>query len=326
MQKTKRRTIAVLDLGTNTFRILLAQPHGKYLFKALHEEKVYVRLAKTGIDYIGEAAYRRALDAMERFEKIINKQNVSEVYAFATEGMRRASNSEQLIAEVKDRYGISIRRISGDMEATFIYHGVQQVFDLGTRPHLLMDIGGGSTEFIIANATQIFWKQSFAIGGTVLKQQFHQQEPLSPQDVTTLTNYLEQVLQPFWKAAKKYAPINTLVGTSGTFSSINKMAAAAASLTLSPEQHIYPIQLTTANALAEHLLHTTLEERLSVPGLEPERAELISVAFILVQLVLQRLHISHLFYSSYAIKEGILWYVFKHPKLMEDEGLSFHTD
>lgn len=319
-----RRIIAVIDLGTNTFRLMLAQPHRKTLFKVLHEEKVYVKLAKTGIDYIGEAAYARALAAIERFEQLITRYKATEVYALATEGMRRAANSDQFIAEVKQRYGIAIRRISGNMEATFIYHGVSQIYDLGTKPQLIMDIGGGSTEFVIANATQILWKQSFAVGGTVLKQQFHQQEPLSPKDRAELTQYLTRTLQPFWQAAKHFAPINTLIGTSGTFSSINKMAAAAASINLAVQQHIYPIQLSTVNTLGEFLLHTTLEERLNVPGLEPERAELISVAFILVQLVLQHLQITHLFYSSYAIKEGIIWYVFKHPNFMEQGGESLH--
>ncbi len=326
MPNKRKRTIAIIDLGTNTFRLLIAVPDSIMMFKSVYEDKVYVKLAKTGIDFIGNEAYGRALAAMKKFRSKINHYHATEVYAFATEGMRRANNSEQLIAEVKERYDIAIRRISGDMEATFIYHGIMQVADLSSKPHLLMDIGGGSTEFIIANHEQIFWKRSFPLGGTVLKQMFHTEEPITPDALTNLTRYLIDELQPLWEAAAGFTDINTLIGTSGTFSSINKMTAAAQDLKLDNSEHLFQIDLDTTRRLGEHLLFSNLEERMNIRGLEPERAQLIVVTYQLVKLVLERLRIQQLFYSGYAIKEGVLWYVFNKPEVMDQEGQGLHID
>ncbi|QQS28766.1 MAG: hypothetical protein IPM47_18275 [Sphingobacteriales bacterium] len=326
MPTRRKRTIAILDLGTNTFRLLIAVPDENTMFKSVFEEKIYVKLAKTGIDYIGNEAYSRAIAAMERFKQKIIRHHATEVFAFATEGMRRANNSEQLIQEVKDRFDISIRRISGDMEATFIYHGVLQVADLSLKPHLLMDIGGGSTEIIIANHEKIFWKQSFPLGGTILSQMFHQQEPISQDSLTELYRYLSDRLQPLWDAARQFKQLDTLIGTSGTFSSFNKMKSALRGEKLNINDHLFRLDIPTVKAIGAHLTNCNLKERMAVKGLEPERAQLIVVGWQLAEIILDRLNIRHLFYSSYAIKEGVLWYVFNQPEIMQEEGQALHID
>ena len=326
MPHKRKRTIAIIDLGTNTFRLLIAVPDEKTMFKMLYESKVYVKLAKTGIDYIGDEAYSRAIAAMEKFKKRITLHHATEVFAFATEGMRRANNSEQLIAEVKERFDISIRRISGDMEATFIYHGIMQVADLSAKPHILMDIGGGSTEIVIANQEEIFWKQSFPLGGTVLHQLFHREEPISMNNLEELYQYLDRELHPLWQAAHQFKQLDTLIGTSGTFSSFNKMNNAVRGEKININEHLFSLDLTDVKAIGAHLTRCNLKDRLHIKGLEPERAQLIVVTWQLVRIVLERLKIQHLFYSSYAIKEGVLWYVFNKPEVMEQEGQGLHID
>ncbi len=324
-QRTPKRIIAVIDLGTNTFRLLIATPHRHTFFRTLYEDKIYVKLAKTGIDYIGNEAYNRAIKAMEKYSQIIKLYGATEVYAFATEGMRKANNSEQLITEVYERFGINIRRISGDMEATFIYHGVLLATHLTAQTHLIMDIGGGSTEFILANEEQMLWKQSFPLGGTVLKQIFHTKEPIPAQAITQLNDYVNQTLLPLWEAVERFGKPDVLIGTSGTFSSINKMCAAELDLKISKRQQFFPISLPTTFSLGSKLIPATEAQRLKIKGLEPERAQLIVVAYLMVELVLKKLQIQELYYSGFAIKEGVLWYVFNQPEIMQQAGEALHV-
>ena len=153
---------AVIDMGTNTFHLLLVELHGNE-FKTIYKEKIAVKLGQGGItqNLIAPEAEKRALHTLGHFKNLIDGESISQVFAFATSAVRNATNGPDFVNRVREQLGIQIHVISGDEEAQLIYEGIHFSGALDERTTLMMDIGGGSVEFIIGNAQEAFWKQSF---------------------------------------------------------------------------------------------------------------------------------------------------------------------
>ena len=165
------KLVAIIDCGTNTFHLLIIQEQGD-VAKELYRDRVAVRIGKGGISdgkIIPEAA-DRAITTLKDFKKTIDLYDVKEIHAFATSAFRNASNGEDVRDLIMDRTGINIEIISGEREAELIYEGVNAALAIGKEPALIMDIGGGSVEFIIATENDLLWKHSFEIGSTNMKE------------------------------------------------------------------------------------------------------------------------------------------------------------
>ena len=139
--------IAVIDLGTNTFHILIAEAQADHSFKDLHRQRFFVKLAEEGIETIGEAPLERGFKALTHFKNLIEELQVIKVKAIGTAALRTASNGPAFVQQVKEKLGFQIELISGDQEATFIHKGVSLAVPFKEQNYLLMDIGGGSVEY-----------------------------------------------------------------------------------------------------------------------------------------------------------------------------------
>lgn len=142
--------IAIIDMGTNTFHLLIADVNDTG-FTPIHRERVAVRIGKGGISHglITPDAQERALSTLLSFKALLEQFHVGQVYATATSAIRNAKNGKALADKIEEVTGIAIRIISGDEEAKFIYYGVKNALDLGKEASVIMDIGGGSVEFVI---------------------------------------------------------------------------------------------------------------------------------------------------------------------------------
>ena len=173
-----------------------------------------------------------------------------------------------------------------------------------------MDIGGGSVEFIIANADQIFWQQSFEIGAQRLKDKFHREDPITDDLLLELNNYLDSFLEPLTDALRTYKP-NTLIGVSGTFDTLSDIFG----MKEGKEHHISEAEsyfdLDAFEPMREELTNKTLEERIDTPGLPAFRAEMIVVAMALIDWILGKHEFNNIRISKYALKEGILYSMIK---------------
>jgi exopolyphosphatase / guanosine-5'-triphosphate,3'-diphosphate pyrophosphatase len=216
--------IAIIDLGTNTFHLLLAQSHnGNYTI--LHQKRVPVKIGLGGINrnIITDAGIVRAIEAMNNFKIILNQNKVSNVYAFGTSALRNASNGKEVVAMIEAETEITVRIISGDEEADYIYQGVRAAVNM-KETSLIVDIGGGSVEFIIGNHEEILWKQSFEIGAQRLLERFHRHDPILASEIEDIRSFLELSLSPLFTAIDKYKPL-VLVGSSGTFDTLSEFIA-----------------------------------------------------------------------------------------------------
>ncbi len=299
--------IATIDIGTNTFHILVASI-SKGKFDILHKEKRSVKIGQGGISkgIITEAAQKRALDTLIYFKEIIDKYNVSQVFATATSAIRSASNGKELTAKIKSETGIEVRIISGDLEAQFIYNGVKKAVDIGENISVIMDVGGGSVEFVICDAHQIFWKKSFEIGGQRLLDLYDYHDPISSNQITDLQQYIASNLEELTAACQKYKP-KTLIGSSGSFDTLISIYEAKENLQHDSNQTEFSLSLPTFNNIYKELIRKNRAERLKINGMVEMRVDMIVVAFVLVKFVIDSNDLQRIKVSSLSLKEGVLY-------------------
>ena len=291
--------LAVIDLGTNTFHLLIVETIGD-TFKEVYRNRRFIHLAEDGITTIGTAPYQRGIATMNDFALQIIKHQVQKVTVKGTAALRRASNGQQFIDEVRSKTNIQIEPISGDEEARLIYYGVRQAVSMTEEKSLVIDVGGGSVEFIIANRNEIFWAQSFPIGVAVLYQAFHRSEPIAPAEIKAQNDFLEATLQPLKAAIAKF-PVKSLIGASGTFDVLENIMTV-----LLHQKHSAEIAISDFQPLYDRLTTANLEERLAMEDIPTYRAQLIVVAIILVDFILKKFHLQRVFVSNFAMKEGMI--------------------
>jgi exopolyphosphatase/guanosine-5'-triphosphate,3'-diphosphate pyrophosphatase len=300
--------IAVIDLGTNTFNLLIAEKSGPASFRILHSSKLAVKLAKGGIDKkeLKTDAITRGVNAIEKFIQITNQYHVDKIYACATAAIRNAKNAGQFVKAAKDRFNLDVSIIEPDREAELVYYGVRNAVDIKGKV-LIVDIGGGSDEFVIADGDQIYWKKSYQIGVAYLLEKFRPSDPLSIEEIEMITNFFEEKLAEVFEETKKHQ-VGTLIGASGTFESFAAMIRGDEKFESETglEAEAYPIDLLEFEDLSWRLVRSTIKERKKMKGLESMRIEYIVLSALLVKFLLEKTRMQTLIQSNFALKEGLM--------------------
>lgn len=301
--------LAIIDLGTNTFNLLIVDVDVNKQYKIIFNDKAGVKLGKGGINnkIITPEAFLRALNGIAKHMESIQKFNAEKIIATATSGIRSTENGKELVTQIKKQFGIDVKIISGDEEAELIYRGVKQTVDFTEENALILDIGGGSNEFILVNKNGLLWKKSFDLGISRLLDRFNPSDPIARSEITEVEKYIDSQLNPLYDAVKKYKP-TTLIGSSGTFDSIREMIIEQKGIKQENliNKNSYRINLFDYLSLHAELLKSTYNERLSMKGLEFVRIEMIVLASIFVNFIIQKIEIKSLIQSSYALKEGLV--------------------
>ncbi|MGB0422869.1 MAG: hypothetical protein ACPGED_01040 [Flavobacteriales bacterium] len=296
--------IGIIDCGTNTFNLLVADISVAG-WTSVFNQKLPVKLQEGGFldGGIREVPFKRAVDAFTRLTELAKEKEVSTIHSFATSAVREASNGTKLVEEIYKETKVTIKIIDGQQEADLIKKGVLQTVSLETTA-LIMDIGGGSTEFIIADQSTTYWQKSFRLGVSHLFEKIQPNDPMSDLDINRLRKELEHTLVPLQQALKQW-PCDLLIGSSGSFDSIVDMIEHRWG-SLNPEQLARPILMGHFNWIYKHLIGTTREERVKVPGLKPIRADFIVISMIFIQYMVKNLGLNNLHQSEYALKEGVI--------------------
>ena len=301
--------VAILDLGTNTFHLLIADVFSDNTFRILLKTRATVKLGKYGFgkNEISAGRFQKGIKTVQHFNEQIVQHGVKRIVAIATSAIRSSTNGAAFVQKVKDETGIKIQVISGDEEAELICLGIRQCIRLTESPVLMMDIGGGSTEFIIANHKTIFWKQSFNIGAARLLDQFHPSDPMSPDEITTIQKYLEQELKPLQQAIKKF-PVSKLIGSSGSFESLAEIISYRfTKKNVLKTKQSYLFNLKEYKLVHEWLLKSTTAMRLKTKGLVRMRVDMIVLSSICTNYILKKYKMKEMVLSKFALKEGVLW-------------------
>jgi len=301
------KRFAAMDLGTNTFHLLIVEGN-MHNFSEIAHEHIAVKLGEGGINkgIILPTAFERGVQTMIQFQEKITSNYVLQVRAIATSALRNASNGKEFIDRIKAETGIEIEIIDGDCEAAFIYAGVKASGALSAKNSLIMDIGGGSVEFIVSNNTQLIWKQSFEIGAARLMERFHHTDPISPASIEALDLYLENALTDLFEAVKKH-PVDTLIGSSGAFETFAELIETERSDFFNLKQiKTYDFDKDELLTVTDQLLLSTHAERTGNKHIIPVRVDMIVVASIITRYIIQKLNIKNVSLCTYSLKEGVL--------------------
>jgi exopolyphosphatase/guanosine-5'-triphosphate,3'-diphosphate pyrophosphatase len=301
-----KRRVAIIDMGTNTFHLLIADVEdGGY--SIICREKVPVKIGKGGINkgMITDEGKERALKALLYFKNELATLNCNVISAFGTSALRSAKNGKEVIDEMRLRTGIDVKIISGGEEAELIYKGVRAAVKLGLEKSLIIDIGGGSVEFMIANENEIFWKQSLEIGAQRLLEKFHRHDPMEENEIRELDDFLKNELQPVFTKLAEHRP-KVMVGSSGTFDTLSEIYCVRNNISYSLDHPETPLTFQSFHEVYEELIRKDRAARLQIPGMIEMRVDMIVVACCLIRYLIENYSFEKIRVSTYSLKEGAL--------------------
>lgn len=302
---------AVLDLGTNVFNMILCEftPQGEY--RLVKEYKCAAKLGAGGLSdgLIAPVAFETAVEALEKIMGVIEEAGgADKIVPYATSAVRDASNGLEFAEYLNRKFGFQIRIIPGEREAELIFKGIMESvgylrgadgrFATGENA-LMLDIGGGSNEFIITDGVQILWKRSFPIGMARMREKFSYQDPIPHQVVEEFEQFNNDVLQELWEQVARYRP-GIFIGSSGSFDTFKDLIFNCGYREL-PSIELKMEDLANLNDV---LLASLAQERLKMPGMVPIRVDYIVLASVFVQFVLHKVNPRIVYQSSYSLKEG----------------------
>jgi len=303
--------LASLDLGTNTFLLLIAEVAAGKISPVVDRE-TFVRLGK-GVDAAGNlnaAAMQRGYVCLQEYAALARQHHVEKIFAVGTSALRDAANRAEFLNAVLAQTGMRIEVISGEKEARLTFAGTISNKTNLPGPIAVLDIGGGSTEVVIG-APHLFsvrentlQARSADIGSVRLTERFLQNDPVQPEEVMRLRQQTETVMRATWPAAS-LAPVQTLIGTAGT---ITTLAAMAQEMREYDSARIDGYMLTRQKLgeLIIEIRRRSVAQRCELPGLSPARADVILAGAIILETFLDLYRFPELLVSDRGLRFGVL--------------------
>lgn len=312
--------IAAVDVGSNSIHMVVAQVEADGRFHVLDRAKEMVRLGRRTLSKgrLSPQAIDAGVRTLAAFRTLAERQGVTRITAVATSAVREAVNGGDFIKKVQDDVGLRVKVIPGREEARLIYLGVRHAVDLSGKPTLIVDIGGGSVEFILIEGGEPVSLESFKIGVARLSERFFRSDPPKPDEVGALERALADQLDPMLNEFRKRG-VRRVVGTSGTL--LNLVAIAGHQRGEPPDLHLNNFAATAAEIgkVRRLLLRASRDERLRIKGLDAKRADLIVAGAVLTGYVLARLGAKQLVACTWALREGVLLdFIARHRKGIEE--------
>ncbi len=300
--------LAVIDCGTNTFNLLIVELGQNSDYKKVFHTRAPVKLGEGTVNenHIAEKPFQRGVETFGIFKEKITEFGVENVLAFATSAIRDGDNGQEFVDVIKKKYDISINVIDGEREAELIYYGIRKAVTLREEISLIMDIGGGSTEFLLANGERIFWKHSFNIGAARLLARFKPSDTITAHEIKGIVDFLSEQLKPLQQAVKKFKPVE-LIGSSGAFESFIEMIhGELGGEMFDPDKTEYELPLESYYRIAQMVINSNMEQRRNLKGLVPMRFDMIVICCVMVNFILKHFELNKMRISTYSLKEGAM--------------------
>ena len=307
------RPVAGIDIGTNSIHLLIAQVDTALRsFSVLLTEKSTTRLGERDPETgdLSPEAIERAFTTLRHCRELAASHGVQpgDVVTAATSAVREAPNGREFLQAIQEQLGLEVDLVSGPEEARLIYLGVLSGMAFGDQPHLILDIGGGSTELVLADGRDARALSSTRVGAVRLQREFVHEDPLPPQRVEFLRAFIQGCLEPaVLKVRQRIEPGErpVLVATSGTAMAIAAMAAAE-----EPRPPLrmqgYRVSRERLDQLLARLLGMTPAQRRAVPGLNERRAEIIVPGALILQTAMAMLGAKEFVVCERALREGLI--------------------
>lgn len=297
--------LAAIDIGTNSIRSIVVEADSAGSFRVLDDEKTTIRLGeglrKTGS--ISADTWARALAALSRQKRIIDGYGVHVIEAVATSAVRRASNGAAFIAAITAEVGITVKTISGEEEAELAALSAFNNFDLDETRNLLVDIGGGSLELVTTAGRHLEKIISLDLGAVYLTETFLQQGQFSPPAHEKLCRHIRKTLKAAF--ADERPAVSGLIGSGGTVTAIAAMVLAGRKEGYA-SVHGYEILRSDVVHLLAMLLRKSPKELRAIPGLNPDRADIIVAGVTVIDELLDFCQVNLLRVNERGIREGLV--------------------
>ena len=310
-QALGRRRVAAIDIGTNSIHLLVAEVDPELRsFSVLLAEKATTRLGERDPETgdLSSDAIERAFRTLRQDRDLALSHGVEQIVTAATSAVREAPNGGDFLVALQDQLGLEVELVSGPEEARLIYLGVLSGMTFGDQPHLILDIGGGSTELVLADGRDARSLTSTRIGAVRLQREFCRQDPLPPDQHSFLKAYIQGALDPAvaqTRAALQPGEKPLLVGTSGTAMALAALAAAEDGR---PPLKLQGYRLSKARIDQQiaRLLAMTAEQRKTLTAINERRAEIIVPGALILQTAMEMLQVKDLVVCDRALREGLI--------------------
>jgi exopolyphosphatase/guanosine-5'-triphosphate,3'-diphosphate pyrophosphatase len=299
--------IAALDLGTNSFHLLVVDAHPDGTFAPLVREKEMLRLgdvvARNG--RITEAVAGRAVATVHRFRTLVDSVAADETVACATSAIREAENGDEVVEAIEAEAGVPVHVIGGLEEARLIFGAVRASVVIDPGPALCFDVGGGSVEVMVGDAGGLQWASSVKLGVARLTAELVADDPPSPDDIRRLRERITAGLAPLAEEAAPFSP-RMSVGTSGTLCALARMVAARRPVGIPVSINQFRFGRDEFQAVHDELLSSTAAERAKMAGLDARRADIIPAGSMLLSTAMDLFGFDELTVSEWALREGMV--------------------
>jgi len=312
--------IAAVDVGSNSIHMVVAQVEADGRFRVLDRAKDMVRLGRRTLNdgRLSPQAIAAGVRTLSAFRTLAERQGVTRITAVATSAVREAVNGGDFIKKVERDVGLRLKVIPGREEARLIYLGVRHAVDLSGKPTLIVDIGGGSVEFILIERGEPVSLESHKIGVARLSERLFHNDPPDPEEIDALEAYLADQLDPMLGDFRRRG-VRRVVGTSGTM--LNLVAIAGHVRGEPPDLHLnnFAVAATEIAKVRRLLARASREDRLRIKGLDAKRADLIVAGAVLTDYILTRVGAKQLVACTWALREGVLLdFIARHRKGIEE--------
>ncbi len=300
--------LAAIDIGSNSVRMIVAEALRGGTYRILEEEREPTRLGRSvAAGLLDDESVARSIQALKSFRQIASGYQVANLRTIATCAVREARNGPEFCRRVREEVGLEVEVISGEREARLAFTSVQHAFDLSGRNTIVADIGGGSTEIVFATGNLIESIFSTPLGAVRLTEQFALGDCCdAPEAARGLERLDDEIAAVLKKQTTKplFAP-HLLVGCGGTFTTLAELVMATRR-----ESNVPVAGYTVSHAEVRHLLDRLrkmpLRARRSMPGMTPDRADIIVAGLSIIDALLKRFHVNTLAVHTRGVRDGLL--------------------
>lgn len=313
--------IAALDLGSNSFHLLIADANPDGTFEPVVRDKEMLRLGTTvaTTGQIGTAGADAAIEVIKRFRAQAESQGSDEIVVCATAAFREASDSLAVVDQIEAETGLKVQVISGRDESRLIFDAVRTSVVIEPSPALAMDLGGGSLELMVGDARGMKWCASLKLGVARLTAELVRSDPLSGGDIRRVTNAVTKTVGRVQPEIARLRP-RLAIGSSGTLGALIRLAATRRDGTIPANINQLSVSSRNLESLAGYLLGMTSSERAALPGIDGRRADLLPAGVLILTTVLDMVGLSEVVGCDWALREGMVLDAIGHRSRAEFDG------
>ena len=309
MTLSNKDRFAAIDIGTNSFHLIIVEVREGGKLKLLDREREFLRLGSElgeDLSFISEKEIAKAISVLKNFSKLASYHKAN-IRAVSTSAVREAKNKHEFINAVFEQTGIKVETIEGTEEAKLIFLGMKNALPIIDKSVLGIDIGGGSTEFIYGvNGSPVF-AESVKIGAVRLSKKFFPDFIITDSAVKQCSDYVEQQIKMNSKIQTNIK-IDFAVGSSGTVDTICLIKQFQKGNNVKPRLNGYTFDKSEFDEIYSFVMNLkNPDERMKVPGIESKRADIIPAGLIILKKAFELFNIKKMVLSEYALREGVVY-------------------